>query len=68
MARMLRRRWRDPFVIESDNAAATRFRIRLRRWHPAFWWMAVRMVEPRYLWRPDAWLAVVRAITKAGKA
>ena len=62
--------WRSPITIKTTscslgrdpNVATMTIAVRVRRWHPALWWMAVRIVEPRHLWRPSAWAAIARAV------
>ncbi len=39
--------------------------VQVRRWHSGWWWAVIRLVEPRFLWRPTAWVAITRAIRKA---
>ena len=73
MARL--NRWTSPLTIEQTScsigrdahAATITLHIHPRRWHPAWWWMVVSQVDPRYLWRPDAWARIVHVGLTAGK-
>ena len=62
-------RWRSPIHVEPtsyhlryDVAAMTvTIRVTPRRWHPAWWRVGLRMIEPRHWWRPSVWAALYRA-------
>lgn len=73
MARM-KSRWYLPFAIEAfrpysvdRHRATVLLSIRVRRWHPALWWMVLRTIHPRELLTIGGWIAVVRVIWRAGR-
>lgn len=65
MARM-RSKWYQPYTL-TPNRTGTAVTVKIRRRHPALLWLAMRLVQPRELWRPIVWLAIVRAYWRLGQ-